>query len=109
MATGRLGNQDVAATTYTNVYTCPADTFAVVSLNLLNRGSSTITARVAITTATPPSTPANSEFIEFDVQISAKGVLERTGIVVDAGKILSVYCSSTGATAVAYGIETSTV
>lgn len=109
MATGRLGNQDVAATTYTNVYTCPADTFAVVSLNLLNRGSTTITARVAITTATPPSTPANSEFIEFDVQISAKGVLERTGIVVDAGKIISVYCSATGVSAVAYGIETSTV
>ena len=36
MASGRLGANDVAAATYTTVYTCPADTFAVVSINFLN-------------------------------------------------------------------------
>lgn len=108
MATGRLGAQDLAATTYTTLYTAPADTFSVVSVNLLNRGSTTVTCRIAITTATPPSAPSNAEFIEYDVSISGKGVLERTGLVLDAGKIISVYAGNTGISAVCMGIETST-
>ena len=35
MASGRLGARDVAAGTYTTVYTCPASTFAVVALTYL--------------------------------------------------------------------------
>jgi len=108
MATGRLGTQDLAATTYTALYTAPADTFSVVSVNLLNRGSTAVTCRIAITTTTPPSAPSNAEFIEYDVSLSGKGVLERTGIVLDAGKIISVYASNTGISAVCMGIETST-
>ena len=40
MATGRLGASDVSATTNTTVYTCPADTYAVVAVNICNRGAS---------------------------------------------------------------------
>jgi len=35
--------------------------------------------------------------------------LERTGLVLDAGKIIKVYASGVGVSAVAMGIETSTV
>ena len=103
MASGRLGASDVAAGTYTTVYTCPASTFAVVSINLLNRGNSSCFVRLAIADA---STPTNGEFIEFDTELTPKSLLERTGIVMQAGKLLVVYSNNPNVDAVAFGIET---
>lgn len=106
MATGRLGTADLAATTNTTVYTCPATTFAVASISICNRNSTGITARLGLSAT---ATPGNAEWLEYGVTIPANSVLERTGLVIDAGKNLVVYASTTGASAVAYGIETSTV
>jgi len=106
MATGRLGTATLTAATDTSLYTVPADTFAVVSINLCNRSSSTAAdVRIAISDT---GTPTNDEFLEFDSELLASGVIERTGIVMDAGKILVVRSSTNDVTAVAYGIETST-
>jgi hypothetical protein len=106
MATGRLGAFDISSTTNTTVYTCPAETFTVATISLCNRSGTARTVRIAVASA---STPTVAEYIEYDASLLANGVLERTGIVVDAGKLLVVYASAADISCVVMGIETSTV
>ena len=105
MATGRLGTADVGAGAYTTVYTCPASTFSIVSISLVNRASQSAFVKLSVSDA---ATPTNDEFLEFNVELTSKGVLEGTGIVMGAGNLLVVYSNQAGVSAVAFGIETST-
>lgn len=103
MATGRLGASDISAATNTTVYTCPADTYAVIAVNICNRGTNTAAIRVALADA---DTPTAAEYIEYDVSVFAKNVLERTGLVLSAGQRIVVYSDESTVSAVVVGIET---
>jgi hypothetical protein len=102
MATGILGQSAPAATTYTTVYTVPAATTATVTVSVCNRGVSSSTVRIAITDT---ATPLNSEFIEYESSLASYGVLERSGIVMNAAKRVVVYTSSANLSVSVYGFE----
>lgn len=103
MASGRLGVADLSAATNTTIYTVPSDTFSVVTVSVCNRGNQAVSLRMAVAAS---STPLDSEYIEYDTEILGKGVMERTGIVMDAGKQLVVRASGANVSVVAFGIET---
>lgn len=102
MATGRLCAVDVPATTNTAIYTVPVTKTASCTLNLCNRSTSSVAVRVAMAAT---GTPANGEWIEYEAVIAPNGVLERTGLVAQAGQIFVVYASVAGVSAVIYGFE----
>lgn len=104
MATGRLGAADIAATTNTTVYTCPAATYAVVAVNICNR-SGTLSSDIRVALATL-DTPTDAEYIEYDVAVGPKNVIERTGVVLSAGQRIVVYSSLANISTVVVGIET---
>lgn len=105
MATGLLGQAAPSAATNTTVYTVPVGIFTVLAVSICNRGSTTVAIRLALADS---ATPTTAEYIEYDVQIGASGVLERTGIMMNEGKRLVVYASNANVSVSAFGIETST-
>ena len=103
MASGILGQSAPSATTDTSVYTVPASTLSVVNINVLNRsGSNPVNVRIALAAG---GTPSTSEYIEYDVTVPAKGVVERTGIALQAGKQGVVYVSTSDTSVSVYGLE----
>jgi hypothetical protein len=107
MATGRLGAIDLpTAATDTLLYTAPAGNFTVATVSICNRTNTDATVRLAISSST--TTIAAAEFLEYECDLLPHGVLERTGLVLQAGFSILFRGSITGINAVAYGIETST-
>ncbi len=102
---GRLGTQ-----TPTNVdaivYTVPASRKATVTINVVNRGASAASLRLAMIDGAI-GTLSNDEYLEYGVSIAPAGVLERTGITLAAGhSIVARESSATGGLSIViFGIE----
>lgn len=107
MATGRLASPvQLSAATNTTVYTVPSGYYSVFNVSMTNTSSSSVTVRLAMASTASPGT---AEWIEYDTVVLGKGVFERTGLVLDAGRYVVAYASAGSAVNVTvYGIETST-
>ena len=104
MASGRLGAADLAATTNTILHTGVSGLVTTCNVNLCNRNTSPVTIRLAIEDGST-GTPANEDYIEYDVTIPAKGTLERTAIVLTATHSIVAYSSAANVSAVVWGFE----
>lgn len=102
MATGRLGAVDLLANTNATVFTVTAGNTAAFSVTICNRNATTVLVRLSLSAT---STPGVSEYLEYDTSIAANGVLERTGLVLDAGKLLVARSNTANVNVVAYGYE----
>lgn len=76
---GRLGSTTLTAGANTVAYTLSSlGSFAAATVNIVNKNNVPAKIRMALATT---DTPGLAEWIEYDVEVPAKGVLERTGIV----------------------------
>lgn len=101
MALGRL---DLAATTETLLYTCPAGKAAAVNVTFTAR-TQAANIRLALTSG---GAPAATDWIAYDYPLKAAGDdREFTQIWVTAGEKLYAYASATGVSVLAYGPEES--
>lgn len=98
---GRLGKAALAANADTDVYTVPAGTVATANVNFCNRGS--VAARVRL--AVRNGAIGNADYIEFDADVPPNGVLERTGLVLDAGEIVTVRANTNDVSVRVHGFE----
>lgn len=102
MAGKILGQASPAAATNTSVYVVPAATSAVFNVSMVNTTDTTVVVRLALAAT---STPANSEYIEYDTVLPANQVLERGGLVADANKHVVAYSSIAGVSVSVFGYE----
>jgi len=102
MATGILGQSAPVAATYTTAYTVPVGKTTTFNISVANTTTGTIAARIAVAGL---ATPVAGEFIEYDTPIVGNGVLERGGIVAQAGELVVVYNAMPGLNFSVYGFE----
>lgn len=102
MATGILGQSSLTASTNTTVYTVPAGKTATFNISVCNKSSNLAAVSLALSAS---STPTSSEYIEYNTVLPVNGVLERTGIVANATKLIVANSSVSGVTINIYGYE----
>jgi hypothetical protein len=111
MASGVLGQKVItsgSSGTDLVVYTVPSSTLAVVIVNIVSISGSTQTIDLAIPNETD-GTFDSLDLLEDDTSLTTKQVLERTNIVLEAGRSVVVTSSDgTGVAVNVYGIEEST-
>jgi hypothetical protein len=107
MAYKVLGQSAPAATTATNVYTVPLLTETVISTIIIaNRAATAGTFRLSVRPDGAGQTDAM--YCAYDVPIAANDSTTLTlGITLDAGDIVTVYCSSADMSVNVFGTEIS--
>lgn len=99
--TGRLGSWAIYANLPQAVYACDKSQATVVVVNICNRNNVPALIRIAVSSSS--TSPANADYIEYDVELGPKGVLERTGVTVNPGQYIVVQSSVDAVSAVCWG------
>lgn len=102
MASGMLGKAALVAKATTRIYTVPPSVLTVCNVSLCNTGATE--ARVCLALAAADS-PANGEYIEYDALLPARASMERTGLVLEAGRRIVARADAAGVNIVVYGME----
>jgi hypothetical protein len=102
-----LGQNDLPATTLTDVYTVPASTETVISTIIIaNRTAAAESFRIAIRTG--GDAVEDKHYIAYDVPIAANDSTTLTlGITLEATDVLSVYASAVDLSVNVFGTELS--
>jgi hypothetical protein len=102
MSTGKLGSAYIANTANTVVYTVPSSRFTALNINMVNIGTVVSTVKLSISANTNPEP---QDYVEYNVPINATGVIERTGIIAEAGEKVVVSIDTGTVTVRVHGIE----
>jgi hypothetical protein len=97
---GLLAFQELPSDTATVLYTVPTESLASFTLNLINTSAVLVMVRIALCSG---SAPVPGEYIEYNAQLPASGVLERTGLVLQANKKVIIWVDGTGVNANIWG------
>jgi hypothetical protein len=102
-----LGQNDLPATTLTDVYTVPASTETVIStIVIANRTAAAESFRIAIRTG--GDAVEDKHYIAYDVPIAANDSTTLTlGVTLEATDVLSVYASAVDLSVNVFGTEIS--
>ena len=100
-----LGQADLAASSLTDIYTCPASTETVISsIIMANRAGTANTFRIAI--RDDGDAVADKHYIAYDVPLAANDSTTLTlGITVEATDVVSVYATGADTTVNIFGAE----
>ena len=101
MASGRFGKANPAANADTDLYTVPPGMVATANVCFCNRTGSPVSVRLSVRSGPL----ADSDYLEYGTTIPANGILERTGIAMSAGEILTVRANAAGVSIRAHGFE----
>ena len=104
----RFGALDLVANTYTVLMTGATGFNSTANIRFVNRNSSPVMVRLALVDELAVDAVANlsgEDYLEFDVEIRANGVLENSGIPIPEGFSLVARASSDDVTVMAYGFE----
>ena len=109
MAKGLLGSTSIETTSsdaYTKVYEAPVATvveFVTVNIHAVNRATTAAKVRIAICTT---ASPANKDFLEYDVQLEANGgAIERSCVLMGPGEKVMVSSNTAGVSVQVRGLE----
>lgn len=102
MPSGVLGKANLTAGADTLVYTVPASTVATINIRVANRNAETAKIRVAIGTE---ANPTAADYIDYDIPLSANGILEDTGLVCSSGEKVWVTSDVSNVSARVHGFE----
>ena len=102
MASGTFGQAALAAATNTTIFTVPAGKVATATVNFCNLSATVSRIRLAISAT---DTPTAAEWIEYDADLLSGSVIERSGLVLSAGKKLVAYSEFANVSVSAFGFE----